>query len=62
MRPSSPGTPVGVVIDTFHLWWDPEVETGYVWAADPAGVLALLKDRYETLIANHLDQSSEMFR
>ena len=50
------------MIDTFHLWWDPEVETGYVWAADPAGVLALLKDRYETLIANHLDQSSEMFR
>jgi sugar phosphate isomerase/epimerase len=119
-----PGT-VGVMIDTFHLWWDPEVETriatagranriagfqvsdflmplpadvllgrammgdgvvdfgpmcravsaaGYagdveveifnadVWAADPAGVLALLKDRYETLIANHLDQSFEMLR
>jgi sugar phosphate isomerase/epimerase len=120
-----PPAAVGVMIDTFHLWWDPEVETriaaagrakriagfqvsdflmplpadvllgrammgdgvvdfgpmcravgaaGYagdveveifnaeVWAADPAGVLALLKDRYETLIAHHLDQSFEMFR
>ena len=120
-----PPATVGVMIDTFHLWWDPEVETriaaagranriagfqvsdflmplpadvllgrammgdgvvdfgpmcravsaaGYVgdveveifnadvWAADPAGVLALLKDRYQTLIASHLDQSSEMFR
>jgi sugar phosphate isomerase/epimerase len=120
-----PPETVGVIVDTFHLWWDPEVESqiaragredriagfqvsdflrplpadvllgrammgdgvidfgpmcravsaaGYagdveveifnadVWAADPDGVLARLKDRYQALIANHLGESSEMFR
>jgi sugar phosphate isomerase/epimerase len=112
-----PAEAVGVIVDTFHLWWDPEVTdqiqrggredriagyqvsdflmplpadvllgrammgdgvidfeplcqavsaAGYdgdveveifnadVWATDPDDVLARLKDRYETLIANHL--------
>jgi sugar phosphate isomerase/epimerase len=121
---------VGVMLDTFHLWWDPDVgdqiaragrdgriagfqvsdflmplpadvllgrammgdgvidfgpmcravsAAGYagdveveifnadVWAADPDGVLARMKDRYGTLIANELDpittdQLSEIFR
>jgi sugar phosphate isomerase/epimerase len=114
-----PAQAVGVVVDTFHLWWDPEVgdqiqragradriagyqvsdflmplpadvllgrammgdgvidfgplcqavtKAGYtgdieveifnadVWAADPDDVLTRLKDRYETLIANHLTE------
>jgi sugar phosphate isomerase/epimerase len=101
---------VGVMLDTFHLWWDPDIgdqirragredriagfqvsdflvplpadvllgralmgdgvidfePAGYsgdveveifnadVWAADPDDVVARLKDRYETVIANHL--------
>ena len=108
---------VGVMLDTFHLWWDPDIgdqirragredriagfqvsdflvplpadvllgralmgdgvidfeplcqavgAAGYsgdveveifnadVWAADPDDVVARLKDRYETVIANHL--------
>ena len=31
-----------------------EIFNADVWAADPDDVLARLKDRYETLIANHL--------
>lgn len=112
-----PPDAVGVVVDTFHLWWDPEIggqiaragradriagfqvsdflqplpadvllgrammgdgvidfgplcravtAAGYagdveveifnadVWAADPDGVLARLKERYQTLVANHI--------
>jgi sugar phosphate isomerase/epimerase len=31
---STPGAGVGVMIDSYHLWWDPEIEAGLAVAGD----------------------------